>query len=162
MPTLGEVFDRNPNPVSFRTAVEAFGGDFPFDTAAMISLGEAYFRLFPDSARDRNRETVLIGYDLVRICVTERLLRALAPERREFFRAAFREPASAGMPAGRFPAEALAADLASVEAEMSAIRIEIEGIPKGPIKERFVGGISQLCTVLYLVRMHLNQKGATP
>ncbi len=162
MPTLGEIFERNPDPEAFRAAVEAFGGDFPFDTAAMISLGEAYFRRHPDSSHDRDRASVLIGYGLVRICATERLLRNLAPERRNFFRAAFHEPAQAGALAGRIPAEALAADLVAVEAEMALIRLEIEGIPKGSIKERFVGGISQLCTVLYLVGMQTKMKGATP
>jgi len=162
MPTLGEIFEQSPELESFRAAVEAFGGEFPFDTATMISLGEAYFRRHPDSSHDRDRAAVLIGYDLVRVCATERLLRNLAPESREFFRSAFHEPAKAGALAGRFSVEALAADLASVEAEMAVIRLEIEGIPKGPIKERFVGGISQLCTVLYLVGMQVKKKGATP
>lgn len=158
MPTLEEMFDRNPDPDAFRSAVEAFGGDFPFDTAAMISLGDAYFRRHPDSARDRNRESVLVGYSLVRVCATERLLRSLAPESRNFFRAVFRDPSQTGSLAVRFPAESLASDLEAVEAEMAAIRLQIEGIPKGPVKERFVGGISQLCAVLYLVRMNLKNR----
>ncbi len=160
MPTLGEVFEQNPVLESFQEAVEVFRGEFPFDTADMISLGEAYFRRHPDSGHDRDREGVLLGYALVRVCSTERLLRNLAPETRTFFRAAFRDPAKAGALAGGFPVESLSSDLAAVEAEMAAVRQQIEGIPKGPIKERFVGGISQLCTVLYLIKMNIAKRGA--
>jgi len=162
MPTLGEIFDRNPEPDAFRASVESLNGDFPFDTAAMIALGEAYFRRHPDSSHDRDRASVLIGYGLVRVCAVERILRNLSPSSRAFFRAVFKDPAKVGPLAERFSKEILSADLAAVEAEMTGVRQEIEGIPKGPIKERFVGGISHLCTVLYLVRMQVKKMGGNP
>ena len=158
MPTLGEIFDLNPSPEAFRAAVEGLQGVFVFDTPAMIALGEAYFRRYPDSSHDRDRASVLVGYELVRICSAERLLRGLRAEGRGFFRAIFKSPGDVGTLAAPIPTAALAADLASVETEMAALRASIEMIPKGPIKERFVGGISHLCTVLYLVRMHLRKR----
>jgi hypothetical protein len=46
-----------------------------------------------------------------------------------------------------------------VESELSALRAAIDEIPKGSIKERFVGGISHLYNVLYVVRLNLKNRG---
>jgi len=155
---LGELYSRCPDAEAFRLAVEALGGDFVLDAAEMIELGEAYFRRHPDTSCNRDRESVLAGYALVRLCVTERLIRRLSPAERELYRGVFQNPGKVGVLSGRFSNDELQAGLASVEAAMAEIRESIEGIPKGPVKERFIGGISHLCTVLYLIRLHLDKR----
>ena len=156
---LGELFVGSPDPESFAAAVRKLEGVFPFDAAEMIGLGEAYFRRHPDSSHRRDAASVLIGYATVRVCIIERIVRNLAPEGRDFFRTVFEDPSRVG------PA-ALAADLAAVETELSAVRGTIEEIPKGPVKERFIGGISHLFNVLYLVRLmeknHARRSKASP
>jgi len=163
---LGELFSRSPDPESFAAAVRKLGGDFPFDAAEMIGLGEAYFRRHPDSSHQRDAASVLIGYAAVRVCIIERIIRGLAPAGRDFFRSVFEDPSRVGRAAEAVAPAALSADLAAVEAELSAIRRTIEEIPKGPVKERFIGGISHLFNVLYLVRLteknHARRSNSSP
>ena len=158
---LGELFARCPDPAAFAEAVRRLEGDFPFDAAEMIGLGEAYFRRHPDSSRcGRDTASVLIGYATVRVCIIEKIIRELSTAGRNFFRAVFEDPSRVGPAAEVIAPAVLAADLAAIEAELNAVRETIEAIPKGPIKERFIGGISHLFNVLYLVRLNVARRSA--
>jgi hypothetical protein len=165
-PTPADLFRRFPAPDDFARALRALAGDFPFDTEAMTALGRAYFETHPDAAAGRDLESVRLGYTLVRICSVERAVRALAPEGRDFYRTAFDQPSRirelveariGGGGAGA--ADSLKAELAAVGQALDAIRADIEAIPKGMIKERFVGGISLLTNGLYLVQTWLRRTG---
>lgn len=165
-PTPAELFRLFPDPGDFARAVRERKGDFAFDAAAMIDLGRAYFEFHPDSSADRDLKAVQIGYALVRVCAIERMVAALKPEGREFYRAALEQPARireliaarlGGVSEGEPGSASLGAELEAVEAALDAVRAEIELIPKGMIKERFVGGISLLTNGLYLVRTWLRR-----
>ncbi|MCX6560552.1 MAG: hypothetical protein NTZ26_08545 [Candidatus Aminicenantes bacterium] len=165
-PTPADLFRRFPAPEDFARAVRRLEGDFPFDTAAMTDLGKAYFEAHPDSAGGRDLEAVRIGYAIVRICAVERAVRALNPVGRDFYHAVFAQPArvreliAARLGSGDAgAAERLQAELAAVGEALDVIRAEIEAIPKGMIKERFVGGISLLTNGLYLVQTYLRRTG---
>jgi hypothetical protein len=165
-PTPADLLRRFPDPRDFARAVREREGDFVFDAPAMIELGRAYFEIHPDSAADRDLEAVRIGYAAVRTCAVERMLQALPPEGQAFYRAAFEQPACireliADRLGKGLSAAALRSEFASVQASLEAIRAEIELIPKGMIKERFVGGISLLTNGLYLVRIWLG-RAASP
>jgi hypothetical protein len=155
-PTIAEIYLRSPDPASFRAAVQSLDGRFRFGSEDMITLGRAYFDRHPDRPADRDLEAVRLGYALVRIVVGEVLVRGLGPELKTFFRAVFQDAASAGArtdeQTARDPA-ALRRGLASVSAAFEEVKAEIDLIPKGLIKERFVGGISHLSNVLFLVKM---------
>jgi hypothetical protein len=175
---LADLFILSPDLPSFQEAVRALDGDFPFDAAAMIDLGTVYFARHPETARDRDMEAVLLGYGLVRACVVERIVRSLSPESRDFFRSVFQdasvvgrrlesrlsvEPSTRATPAsGSTDSKArdvFRDEFLQVESELSALRAAIDEIPKGSIKERFVGGISHLYNVLYVVRLNLKNRG---
>lgn len=156
-----EVFARAPDAESFRREIRRLGGDFPFDVREMIRLGEAYFRRFPDRPSGRDMEEVRLGYALVRACAVEKLVRGMSADRRDAYRELFEDAgraaavvaarrAAAGEDALRRDAEALAAGLAVLKAT-------VDEIPRGMLKERFMGGLSNLFNILYLLRMHLER-----
>jgi len=154
---LTELIRREPDLASFRRAVAALGGDFPLSSADMIELGTAYFERFPDRVHDRNAEEVRFGYAIVRAAVIEKAILGLAPERRPAFREMLEDvsrvgPAVEGLLGSAGP-EMLAADIERLSAALAALRATIDEIPKGMIKERFIGGISNLFNILYVIRM---------
>jgi hypothetical protein len=157
--TIAAIFRREKTLESFRAAVAALDGDFPFAAPNMIALGEAYFEAHPDRVHDRSAEEVQLGYGLVRVCVIEKAVRELDPGRREAYRTIFNDVARAGpviesllASAGR---AAVSLDYDALSAALNAIRATIDEIPKGMIKERFVGGISNLFNILYILKMKL-------
>lgn len=165
-PSPADLFRSFPDPRDFARAVREREGDFAFDAAAMVELGRAYFEFHPDASADRDLQAVQIGYALVRACAVERMIAGLEPEGRAFYRAALGQPARIReliaarldlAAAGEPPSARLRAELEAVGAALDAIRAEIELIPKGMIKERFVGGISLLTNGLYLVRTWLRR-----
>jgi hypothetical protein len=154
---LAEIFRREPDLGSFRRAVAALGGDFSFSSADMIELGTAYFERYPDRIHDRNMDEVRLGYAIVRTAVIEKAVLGLAPDRRPAFREMLDDvsrvgPAVEGLLDSAGP-EALAADIEGLAASLAALRATIDEIPKGMVKERFVGGISNLVNILYVIRM---------
>jgi hypothetical protein len=155
-PTIAEIYFRSPDPASFGAEIQSLDGRFRFGSEDMIALGRAYFDRHPDRPADRDLEAVRLGYTLVRIVVGEVLVRGLDPDLKDFFRSVFRDAASAGARTEARRAQdpdGLGRGLASVAAAFEAVKAEIELIPKGLIKERFVGGISHLSNVLFLVKM---------
>ncbi len=142
---------------SFRRAITALEGDFDLDRAAMTAFGKAYFEKYPDRDHDRKMEEVRLGYELVRICAIEKMVRGLPADRKEVYRTALSRPASAG-PAAEGLARSigpqrLAADLALLSSALENIKRTIDEIPKGMIRERFAGGVSSLFNLLYVLKM---------
>lgn len=157
--SLAELFRRGPDPESFRRAVRALGGDFPFGSADMIGLGEAYFERYPDRERDRNAAEVLIGYAVARAALVEKAVRAVDPSRRDACRAMLHDVAEVGPVVEALLAahgrETLRADLEALKSALEGLKAVIDEIPKGLIKERFVGGISNLYNILYVIQLKL-------
>jgi hypothetical protein len=144
---------------SFRRSVRALDGEFDFDSAAMIALGTAYFEKYPDRGQDRNLDEVRLGYELVRICAIEKMVRGLPAGRKELYRAALSDAAAIGSAVdglcASIGADGLAADHALLSTALENIKKNIDEIPKGMIKERFVGGVTALFNILYVFRLKL-------
>ena len=159
--SLAGIFRREKDIESFRRAVVALGGDFPFGKAEMIELGQAYFERFPDRPRDRNPAEVLLGYAAARVALIEKALLAVDASRREAYRAMLHDVAQVGPSLealrGEFAPEVLLADHAALTAALTALQAAIDEIPKGLIKERFVGGISNIFNILYVISMRLQK-----
>jgi hypothetical protein len=158
-PTLAEIFRREPDLEAFRRAVLALDGDFPLDGPDMIELGRAYFERFPDRAQDRNAAEVLLGYAVARVVLIEKAVLEVPAARREPFRAMLNDVARVGPVIEALLASAerpvLQADQAALQAALERLKAVIDEVPKGLVKERFVGGISNLFNIMYLVRMRL-------
>jgi hypothetical protein len=157
--SLAELFRREKDPESFRRAVIALGGDFPFGSADMIELGTAYFDRYPDRAQDRNAAEIRLGYSAVRAALIEKAVLAVDPARREAYRTMLDDVVKVGPSIGVLLAAAgrviLLADHAALSAAITGLKATIDEIPKGMIKERFVGGISNLFNILYVIGMKL-------
>lgn len=151
-----EIFLRRPELEAFRASIRTLEGDFPFAQEDLISLGEAYFRLFPDRKTDRDLKAVQLGYAIVRVCLVEKAVRNLDPRAKALFRGALADPARAVSLAREsgteFPSDALRRDASVVETALEKAGAEIEALPKGLIKERFVGGLTGVLTNLYLIK----------
>lgn len=167
-PNPADLFRIHPCPEDFARAVRGLEGDFAFDAGAMIALGRAYFERHPDSASGRDLDAVRAGYAVVRACAVERAVRGLAPDGRDFYRAVFEQPSraralvEARIAAGGAAAPGfLRAELEAVRAALDAIRLEVDSIPKGMIKERFVGGLSLLSNGLFLVKTWLERAASS-
>ncbi|MEN6311597.1 MAG: hypothetical protein ABFD80_08700 [Acidobacteriota bacterium] len=157
--SLADLFRREKDQASFRRAVIALGGDFPFASADMIALGEAYFERFPDRDRDRNAEEVRLGYAVARVAIIEKAVLAVAPGRREAFRGMLDDVSRVGpLVEALLPsvgADGLLADHDILRRALTELKATIDEIPKSMVKERFVGGISNLFSILYVLQMNL-------
>ncbi|MBM3304804.1 MAG: hypothetical protein FJY79_02515 [Candidatus Aminicenantes bacterium] len=157
--TTADIFMAAADIESFRRAITALDGEFDFDSAAMIALGQAYFQRYPDREHDRKMDEVRLGYELVRICAIEKMVRGLPADRKEVYRAALSNAATIGPAAdglvGSIGAAGLAADLARLSAALENIKRAIDEIPKGMIRERFAGGVSALFNILYVFKLKI-------
>jgi len=122
----------------------------------------AYLERFPDRQQDRNAEEVRLGYAIVRTAIAEKAVLAVGPPRRQAYRAIFSDAnriapetealvASAGW-------EVILADHDALAAALAALKAAIEEIPKGMIRERFIGGISYFFNILYVFKMNLGSR----
>ena len=157
--SLAEIFRRENDPESFRRAVIALGGDFPFGSGDMIELGTAYFERYPDRTQDRNGEEVRLGYTAARVAIVEKALMAVDPSRRDAYRVMLHDVAQVGPSLAALLAvsgpDVLLADHTALTAALDALKAAIDEIPRGLVKERFVGGISNVFNILYLIKMRL-------
>jgi len=157
--TPAEIFRRNSELESFRRDLTSLDGEFDFASPDMIALGEAYFERHPDRSVGRDTPAVLLGYALVRVCVIETVIRDLAPAGRRFYRAALQDVSRVGpiIEERRLleSPDELRREAEAVAVALDAIKRTIEEIPKGMIRERFIGGISNLYNILYIVKMKL-------
>jgi hypothetical protein len=157
--STADIFLTATDTVSFRRSIVALDGEFDFDSAAMIALGTAYFEKYPDREHGRKMEEVRLGYELVRICAIEKMVRGLPADRKEVYRAALSNAAAVGPAAGELVlsigADGLAADLALLTAALESIKRTIDEIPKGMIRERFAGGVSALFNILYVFKLKI-------
>ena len=159
--SLADLFRREPDAGAFRGAVRALAGDFPLESADMIALGEAYFERYPDRARDRDAAEVLVGYAVTRAALIEKAVLAVPSSRRAAYRDMLDDVSRVGPSVEALAAsaggEALRADHEALKAALDGLRAVIDDIPKGLVKERFVGGISNLYNILYVIGLKLRR-----
>jgi len=159
--TLAAVFLREKDLESFRNAVTGLDGVFPFTSADMIALGEAYFEKYPDRTHGRRMDEVRLGYEIVRIAVIEKAVAGFDAVRKNAYRTILGDVAKVASTVAALRRSsgtaALAADGARLRSALEAIKATIDEIPKGMIKERFVGGISNLFNILYVFQMNVDR-----
>lgn len=159
--SLAEIFTRESDIESFKKAVLSLNGEFPFDSPSMIALGEAYFARFPEKFRGRDMEEVRLGYVVTRICVVEWIIKGMDRGRRAFYREMLHEAGRVGplieALSSSNGAETLLEDVRILAEALARTKETIEEIPKGMVKERFIGGISNLYNILYLLKMMIGR-----
>ena len=154
--SAAQIFRDNTSIDMFRQRVVQLNGEFRFDRDAMIELGEVYFDRYPDSFSNRDCQSVHAGYQIVRICVAEKMFSPIDPKRRNYYRDVFQNLSSLQRTINELITvygRAIIMDDCSVMSRiLKEKNAEIDTIPRGMIKERFIGGISNLYNILYLLQ----------
>lgn len=158
-----DIFERSGSFEEFVSVLKESNGRFPFSHKDMIALGNLYFERFPDSTSDRKMDEVHLGYALTRICIIEKAIAMLPEDRKDIYREILtgkilpnQEIEKLISLCGR---SSVSTDCDLLSSAIDDIKIEIDNIPKGMVKERYVGGISNLYNILYIIKMVLRQAG---
>jgi hypothetical protein len=157
---LADLFRQEKDGQSFYRALLQLEGDFPFTSADMIELGQAYFERFPP--REQNKEQVRLGYTMVRAAIIEKAVLAVDASRRQAYRAIFSDAkkfapqiealiASAGL-------KTVLADHDALASTLAALKASITEMPKGLIKERYTGGLAYFSNILYAIKLSLSSR----
>ena len=159
--SLAELFRLHPRLDSFFEAVRQLGGQFPLGAEEMVALGQAYFERYPEKFVKRDLEEVRLGYQLTRFCLLEKALDNFPEEVKGFFRRAFDQPQAISEILQEFResdhGEKLADYFSQLQAALSAMKNTVDELPKGMVKERFLGGISTLFNVVYLLKILISR-----
>lgn len=146
----------------FREGIIALKGCFSLDPEDMLCLGQAYFRRFPDSSPDRIMDNVRIGYRIVRVCLIEKLLDGIDERHHEAIRCMLDEFRLINDCLAKLEPEVGLEEIESmvyvIERNLDRVRGVIDELPKGMIKERFIGGISKFYNDVYLINEALKKK----
>ncbi|HSA15146.1 MAG TPA: hypothetical protein P5346_10445 [Spirochaetota bacterium] len=153
------IFIETGNFDEFREKIVSLNGEFMFDTDEMFRLGEAYFNRYPDSYSHRNSQEVLLGYEIARVCILEKILVDRDRHIKECLRSIIKD-VSLVNPAlqacvGEFGFEHVLSIHTSVMRIIDEIKFDIDRLPLGMVKERFIGGISIFYNISYIVKLAL-------
>ncbi|RFT17008.1 MAG: hypothetical protein OP8BY_0950 [Candidatus Saccharicenans subterraneus] len=161
--TLAEIFRLKPDLQDFFLEVRRLEGDFPFNREDMEALGQAYFERYPEKFVQRNLEEVRLGYQLTRFCLLEKSMAGIKGELKDFFRQAFAQPDKiTGLMAdltGSGLGPELATGFGQLQAVLDGLKAIVDELPKGMVKERFLGGLSSLFNVCYLLKVLIARSG---
>ncbi|HOD16876.1 MAG TPA: hypothetical protein PLA65_01330 [Spirochaetota bacterium] len=139
----------------FQNVIISLDGNFPFGTEEMMGLGRVYFTRYPDSSVDRNMENIRMGYRIVRVCILEKILQGIDNRHRYMVREMLdnmllMEDILRKL-VNEMGMEAFEEYRRTVTRNLDELRSVIEELPRGMIKERFVGGISKFFNEMYLL-----------
>ncbi|MGQ9800442.1 MAG: hypothetical protein ACUVRL_02070 [Candidatus Saccharicenans sp.] len=161
--SLAELFRLHPRLDSFFEAVRQLGGQFSLGVEEMLALGQAYFERYPEKFVKRDLEEVRLGYQLTRFCLLEKVMDNFPDEVKDFFRQAFEQPETISGSLEDFRKSDYGEELADyfnqLQASLLAIKNKVDELPKGMIKERFLGGLSTLFNVVYLLKILIPRAG---
>ena len=156
-----DLFTASRDTDEFCQKLTSLEGDFSFETDDMIELGNAYFSQYPDSFSERNLDNVHAGYRITRSCIVEKMLEGVDASHRPRFRSIFND---VSMLAGNL--ELLHSEIGSQKTEnlyqqisqnLEDVRKKIDELPRGMIKERFIGGITKFYNIIYLLKMGIKK-----
>jgi hypothetical protein len=160
MTPVHELF-RNLDFEDFHASLLEYEGDFLFDSATMHELGNEYYKKYPDRFSNRNAEEVRLGYTMVRICIIEKVLQGLSLEKKAIYREALSDASRAADAVSKLlgvtERELLAREFEMLQEKLDQIKRDIDELPRGMIRERFTGGITNLFNIMYIFNMQLKK-----
>ncbi len=155
-----EILKDTKDPDLFRESLLKVNGEFDFGMDSMVSLGEVYCELYPDSVSHGDSAQVQIGYRIVRISIVEVLVRNMDNELKRRYREMFTNISSIKDQMSEI-VSTLGLDEAvkihkEIDNRIKGLKIEIDQMESSIIKERFTGGITVFYNILYLMKKTLN------
>jgi len=158
---IAVILKENYDPEAFRASVIKLDGDFPFEADDMIELGNQYLEIYPDSYSNRNHQNVQIGYQIVRICILEKIIHDFDAALKVSFRRCFTDISQIDSEINSMVNNSgygeVSAMIMSVSKNIDQVKLKIDMIPVGMIKERFVGGITNFFNIAYLLKHSLQR-----
>jgi hypothetical protein len=157
-PTVLDVFLRNDDYESFRGELLDLNGDFDLEPRDMLELGEELLRRYGGAGSADARP----AYQVTRLCLLEKALadQAEAPKKalREIFSSPGRLPESLERLSRACTLEEVRQLHRVAEENLARLRLTIDRLPKGMVRERFSGGISAFLNVLYLLEREIERR----
>jgi len=154
--SVAELFENSGDIDFFKRSVVELGGAFNFEVKDMIDLGDSYFELYPDDPTNRNLENIRLGYQAVRICIIEKIIQDLDENLKILFRKMLHDVTSVdkiteGLVKSR-DRDCLLQSCRDISDKLDAVNRQIDSMTFGMIKERFIGGITNIFNIMYLFR----------
>lgn len=161
--TLADIFRSTAEVEDFFIEVKNLNGKFPLRADDLLALGQAYFERYPERFVERNLEEVRLGYRLTRFCLMEKALADFPDEVKEFFRQAFENPETAAPLLESFRrspyGEKIQEYFGLLQSSLAEIKSTVDELPRGMVKERFLGGLTTLFNISYLLKMLISRTG---
>jgi hypothetical protein len=152
---IADIFKSRKTLDEFREAVIALDSGFPLEKDDLLELGQAYCDQYPESYSKRNPQHVQIGYTMARICVIEKAMAGTDPKNKSIYRSMFYSlNAIEEKIIGLIQAdgcEQVHGDSQRIFSQIKHIEGLIDELPRGMIKEKFIGGLSVIYNVVYLI-----------
>jgi hypothetical protein len=158
---IADLFKQKKTIEEFRDAMIALDSRFALEPEDLMEIGQEYCDRYPESYSKRNCQHVQIGYTMARICVIEKSLEGIKQERKTIYRTIFYNlntiEESIGHLIKNFGCEQIIADYDKITGGIKTIESLIDGLPRGMIKEKFVGGLSVIYNVMYLLNHYVER-----
>ncbi len=159
--TPAEILTASRDYDDFVQRILALRGDFPFDIGDMMDLGRVYFQRYPDTSDSRNMSNISTGYRIVRVCILEKILLGIDEAHRTLVHDMLDDMTRIEEIIGRLYSdvgvEGVEKYRAIVSQQLNLIKAVIDELPRGMIKERFIGGISKFYNEMYLINNAIDQ-----
>jgi len=152
---IADIFKNRGSLDEFREAVIALDSSFPLEKEDLLEIGQAYSERYPETYSKRNPQHVQIGYTIARICVIEKALEGTDQKIKNSYRSMFYSlNAIEQKIIGLIEAdgcEQVNGDYQRIFGRIKHIEAIIDELPRGMIKEKFIGGLSVIYNVVYLI-----------
>lgn len=159
--TPAEILSASRDYEDFQKRILALRGDFSFDAGDMLDLGRVYFLRYPDTSDDRNMYNISTGYRIVRVCILEKILLGIDEGHRTMIHDMLDDMTLIEKTLDRLckekGMEVIEEYRSIVSRNLNSVMSVIDELPRGMIKERFIGGISKFFNEMYIVNNAIDQ-----
>ena len=158
---IATLFKENKAIQDFKEAVIALDSSFSLELNDLLEIGQAYCDRYPESYSKRNPQHVQIGYFMARICVIEKSMNGIRPEVKNAYRAIFYDLNALEEKITDLinvnSCQQVHDDYQQITAKIKKIEGIIDELPRGMIKEKFIGGLSVIYNITYLFNHFLEK-----
>jgi hypothetical protein len=159
--TPAEILSASQDYEDFRESILALRGDFPFEHGDLLDLGRVYFVRYPDTSDNRNMFNISMGYRITRLCILEKILLGIDEGHRAMIHDMLDDMTLIDSTLDRLHREigmeGIEGYRSIVRGNLDRMKAVIDELPRGMIKERFIGGISKFYNEMYLVKNAIEQ-----
>ncbi len=158
---IATLFQKHSAIQEFKDALVALDSSFPFEREDMLKLGQVYCERYPESYSKRNTQHVQVGYFMARLCIIEKALADIPAQHRNAYRQIFYDLDGIESKIDHLiqglGCEQVAYEFVTITGRIKDLEMIIDSLPRGMIKEKFIGGLSVIYNVVYLFHHFIKQ-----